>query len=405
MNKSYPLLASKKKCTGCMACVDACFSSAIKSFIDKDGHLYVNWIPEKCTHCGKCSKICPAINKYDYQRSCGVSRPYAGWANNDVLRMQSASGGIFAALASFTLREGGFVEGAVMDGCKVKHIVTNDPADLPRLQGSKYQQGELSGIYRRVLEILKNGETVLFSGTGCQVGALYSFLNGKKYKGQLITVDLICGGFPSVLPLQALQHSRVNSIKEVVSFRDKSQGWKSLGYRYSLKIIDKKNIYSDLGDKNLVLKCFSSLFLNRSSCLNCRFAFSNRQSDITIADFWGEKEYPSEHFKGVSLVVTHSPIGEEYMKKVDVTLKPTIWENFINRNARMIVGRLKFYNLHPGRVLAPWLFRHMSYAILCKIYGASDIRGIVGLPFMISSFLIRKVSGVFFNRQLKNKTF
>lgn len=385
-----------------MACVDTCASVSLKSFMNKDGHLYVNWLPDKCTSCGKCSKICPIVSNYDYQRSDGVSKPYAGWANDDNLRMKSASGGIFAALASSILQKEGFVVGAIMDGCKVKHVVTNDATDLPLLQGSKYQQGEMGGVYRKVLEVLKKGNTVLFSGTGCQVGALYSFLGGKKYEGKLVTVDLVCGGFPSALPLQALQNSYSNSIKEIVSFRDKSQGWKSVGYRYSLKILTEEGV-SNLGDKNLVLKCFSSSFLNRSSCLNCRFAFANRQSDITIADFWGVKEYQSEHSKGVSLVIVHSLKGEEYLNRADLVLSSTLWEKFINRNPRMIVGCHKFYKLHPARILAPWLFRHFDYIDLCKIYGASEKRGIIGLPFMLSSFLIRKISNLFFKTQFKNK--
>ena len=137
--------------------------------------------------------------------------------------------------------------------------------------------------------------------------------------------------------------------------------------------------------------------------MSCRYAFSSRQSDITIADYWGVEEHSSEHFKGVSLVITHSSAGEDYLNKADITLKPTFWNKFINRNPRMILGNSKFYNLHPGRVFAPWLFSHLSYSNLCKIYGVSEKRGMLGFPFMVSSFVIRKISNIFFKRTLKSK--
>lgn len=402
MRIKKPKLASRKTCTGCMACVDACSFAALESFIDKDGHLYTNWIQERCTQCGKCSRVCPAVSGYNYENNENLSVPYVAWAKNDELRMRSASGGVFAALASYFFSIKGYVAGAIIDGCEIKHILTNDPADLKLLQGSKYQQGDLTGIYKEIIKKLKEGEKILFSGTGCQVGALYSFLGGKKYIDQLITIDLICGGFPSILPFNSLRSNSVNSIKRIVSFRDKERGWKGEGYKFSLKVISERGDTCDLGDQNLVLKCFSSQFLNRNSCLNCHFAFASRQADITIADFWGDKDYMSQHFKGLSLIVVHSTNGKEELKNSEIVFEPTSWSKFIYRNPRMVVGRFWFYDLHPGRIMGPWLFKNTGYANLCKIYGASTKRGLIGLPFMISSFLIRKVSGFCFKYTLNN---
>ena len=66
---------------------------------------------------------------------------------------------------------------------------------MHKLQGSKYVQSDLSGIYSRVKSELKSGRNVLFSGTGCQVAGLRSFL-GKDFDN-LITVDIVCHGVPS----------------------------------------------------------------------------------------------------------------------------------------------------------------------------------------------------------------
>ncbi len=398
MKRRKPKLASSKTCTGCMACVDSCSCSALKGIVGKDGHLYVEWEKGKCIFCGKCTKVCPVVSNYVYGERVGISKTYAGWCDDDDLRQKSASGGIFAALAFYVILSGGYVAGVIIDGCNVKHILTNDLNDLSKLQGSKYQQGDLSGIYREVLGLLKRGYQVLFSGTGCQVAALYSYLKINNYVGQLITVDLICGGFSSLLPLNALK--RNVPIKEIISFRDKSHGWKSTGFCYSLKVINNDGVCCDLGDSNLVLKCFSSHFLNRNSCLNCRFAYPHRKADITIADFWGDKNYPSEHYKGLSVVILHNEERYALLKSARISLRLITWNNFLNCNPRMVVGQFRFYNLHPGRFLAPWLFKNMSYSDLCKIYGSSGRRGIIAIPFMIFSFLIRKISNVFFQRSL-----
>lgn len=39
---------------------------------------------------------------------------------------------------------------------------------------------------------------VLYTGTPCQIAGLYKFL-GKSYQNQLITLDLVCHGVPSLL--------------------------------------------------------------------------------------------------------------------------------------------------------------------------------------------------------------
>lgn len=41
-----------------------------------------------------------------------------------------------------------------------------------KLQGSKYIQSHIGTAYRQVLQYLKKGRIVLFSGTPCQIGGL-----------------------------------------------------------------------------------------------------------------------------------------------------------------------------------------------------------------------------------------
>ena len=345
-----PELASKYNCTGCMACVDACAHFALHGYVAEDGHLYVACDSSKCVQCGRCSLVCPVVNNYNYEAIERNSEPYVGWANNKSLRSKSASGGIFAALAYKVISDGGVVVGATMDKFDVKHVFVYNVNELYKIQGSKYQQGNLSGIYKQVKSLLKEGRRILFSGTPCQVGGLYSYLSPQKYEGQLLTVDLICGGFPSLLPLRTLIGNTIPSIVGIKSFRDKEHGWKSSGYEYRLVGFYKTGEIVDLGTKNIVLGAFGSHLTNRYSCYNCRFAYARRKSDITIADFWGEKRFPSEHNEGVSLVVVHSNDGRKLLKNGDITYKSVLWADFLHDNPRMIYTKIKYLRFHPSRM-------------------------------------------------------
>ena len=143
-----PTLATRRTCTGCMACVDSCAHSALESYMARDGHLYVRWNRTDCTGCGACSRTCPVITPHKPEP--GKPGIRAAWANDERLRMKSSSGGVFAALAVQTLAEGGVVFGAAMKGTQVVHRAVERIDDLEALQGSKYQQGDLSGVYRKV---------------------------------------------------------------------------------------------------------------------------------------------------------------------------------------------------------------------------------------------------------------
>ena len=63
------------------------------------------------------------------------------------------------------------------------------------MRKSKYIQSDVGFIYREVKTRLKSGQHVLFTGTPCQVAALYSVV-GREHEN-LTTMDLVCHGVPS----------------------------------------------------------------------------------------------------------------------------------------------------------------------------------------------------------------
>lgn len=284
------VLKEMDKCSGCGLCETVCPAQAIKMEYDKSGFIYPVIQKEKCIDCGLCERKCVVKTvSVEYPRTC-----YAGVHLDEKIRAKSSSGGMFAALAEYTLEQGGVVFGAavVPKGkiVTVKHIMIKNKEELKKLQGSKYVQSDIRECYINVKQQLAEGKKVLFSGTPCQVAAMKNYL-GKEYD-DLLLVDLVCHGTPSILHWEKSIEEKLQKDEKVsaVSFRGKEgymQG--EIEFKTEADRIRKEN-YSFRNDS------YYSMFLNadsyREGCYQCQYARPERDGDITIGDFWGfEKAY------------------------------------------------------------------------------------------------------------------
>lgn len=159
---------------------------------------------------------------------------YGGWCKQDKYRIKGASGGAFTAIALnfLTQFEKAVVVGASLQNNRVKHIAIENSDDIELLTNSKYIQSETQGIYRQIKQKLKNNCHVLFSGTPCQIAALYAFLGKNKYD-TLYTIELVCHGIPSHEALDF--HLKYYKSSKIYSFRDKK--------RWSILVCIPKNNY------------------------------------------------------------------------------------------------------------------------------------------------------------------
>lgn len=317
-----PNLASLRACTACMACIDSCTKKALSFYISDEGYYQIKIDPIKCVECGRCSRVCPVLN-YPSNPNRSSKKAFAVWDQNEKIRAKSSSGGAFSAIARFILEKHGVVYGAAIEGFKVKHTRVTSLNQLYRLQGSKYQQSEVSEIYKQVKADLLNGLLVLFSGMSCQIAALISYL-GKTDKSNLYTIDTICGGVSTLLPM--LQLEKQGKYVRIISFRDKQYGWKPKGFHYSLKMQTPDGVIEDLSYNNAIIKSFCTPVLKRFSCINCKFKGLQRFSDATICDFWGIKNYKDQHYNGVSGLIVNNQRIEDLIKnssleKYEVSLK------------------------------------------------------------------------------------
>lgn len=277
-----------KDCTGCMACANACSHGAITIEVSELGFKYPYILPDKCVECGLCKKVCPSLNvpSLIFPKKC-----YAVKVKDENRLLSCASGGASTALAMTVMKEGGVVVGCSGDNMtNVRHIIVDKESDLHRLKGSKYVQSEISTtLYKQIHEVLKSDKKVLFIGTGCQIAGLKSFL--LKPYDNLITVDLVCHGVPSQKMLNDNIHLYKGIDPNSVRFRIKGSISDGRAIRYGWS----STIHIGNSSKQIFIPshkdCYMAAFLDhltfRDCCYRCKYAYSARQSDITICDFWG----------------------------------------------------------------------------------------------------------------------
>lgn len=297
---------NKYDCCGCSACEQICPKKCISLQTDLEGFYYPIKDSTFCIDCGLCEKVCPFTDNHNI---IGNDNPdvFAAYDKNN--RNGSSSGGLFYTLAKYIIEEKkGWVFGAAfVDGFQLCHIGVNNIQDLEKLRGSKYLQSKMGCTYQKIKNLLKEDIYVLFVGTPCQVAGLKSFLR-KEYQ-TLFTADLVCHGVPSQLMfdkhvkyLEKINKSKLSSYK----FRY-DDGWGVC------EIADfahpKKHIELPSYDLSPYLYSFMYAMTYRYSCYNCKFARIPREGDITLADYWGVKEFfPSiDVSKGVSLVLLNTP--------------------------------------------------------------------------------------------------
>lgn len=274
---------NKKDCCGCGVCRDACPKKCIVMKEDKLGFLYPEVNADSCVECGLCERVCP----FEHHALNLPGIAYAAWNTDEAAYSRSSSGGAAYALGSYVIENGGVVYGCEGNGLEIKHVRIDSIDDLRRLQGSKYVQSNLAGIYKNIKSDLESGKTVLFTGTPCQTAAVRNYV-GKKDEN-LYLVDLICHGVPSLKMLRDHVSSIVpNNLKSTlrdkpseisVSFRD--------GNEFRMEISVKDFRYCELPHKDAYFRTFLKGTNYRHSCYNCPFGTKERTGDITVGDFWG----------------------------------------------------------------------------------------------------------------------
>ena len=360
MNKEsnhFATLAALQKCTGCLACIDACKHSAIK-LLKRGEFFYPSIDTSICIGCKQCEKACPIVTPLLKNKAENI-RVYGGWAKSNKLRAAGASGGFFAGLANTFINEhygNVSVYGAKLDNNRVFHERITTLEEIAKIINSKYIQSNTQGVYSKVRDDLRNNMYVLFSGTPCQIAGLYGYLGRQMNNEKLLTVELICAG---VLSPEALDiHLEMSKSPKIISFRSKIDG--GMYSNSQCTTIDKNGTAFRFEKRNddIFYRCFSSYILGRHSCMNCHFAELARVADITVGDFWGGDKEFSDYEKGVNVVLANNDKAKCFIQNSqDVVKYECSLEKAISGNP-CLYSNYKFIQYHP-LVVWPNLMRRL----------------------------------------------
>lgn len=302
-------LCKHTDCSGCATCAGACSYGAIQMVASEEGFLYPRIDEGLCRECHLCEKTCPVINELPLNHPHGC---YAAWSLDNKVRTHSSSGGIFSELARYILQDGGVVVGASLDDSSgiVKHVIVDRFENLHLIQGSKYVQSTISpDIFRQVKINLRNGRTVLFTGTPCQVAGIISITHNPD---NLFTMDVVCHGVPSPKWFQQIHYNVRNRIKNFVNYNFRQLSSWSVCSNVNVNV-NGKIVNRELhGVETCYQDAFLKGYLHRENCYQCRYASIKRAADITVADFWGigsEKPITDDHKLGCSMMLLNSSKG------------------------------------------------------------------------------------------------
>lgn len=304
---------NKIDCCGCNACAEICPKHCIAIKHDEYGFLYPEVDESLCIECGACERVCPfPASEGDLEYPL---KAFAAWANDEKAYERSSSGGAAYVIGHTILSEGGVVYGCASDGLDIRHVRVDRLEDLPKLQGSKYVQSDVCGLFSQVRTDLKDGRKVVFIGTPCQVAGLKKFI--KKVPDNLLLVDLICHGTPSQQMLREhIAHIVGDKKINKITFR-----------RGNSYILDIESNGKKIWDANLWESPYKDMYLHafikgcnsRPCCHHCTFARPERVSDITIGDFWGLGEgspRPKDSEMGISVILPATEKGLAIMKVI-----------------------------------------------------------------------------------------
>ena len=160
------MLVDKKDCSACGACAVICPKNAISIIEDDCGYLHASIDESLCVTCKKCEQVCPSLQE---KAPNEFSQVAFAVSCTEAYASESASGGVFSAVAHKFIENGGVVFATTLtENFDVKVISVTSAEDIQYVVGSKYVQSNMREAIPEIKRKLSAGTPVLFCGTPCQ---------------------------------------------------------------------------------------------------------------------------------------------------------------------------------------------------------------------------------------------
>lgn len=344
-----------EKCCGCRTCELACPSKAITMQKDTLAFEMPVLDSKMCIDCGKCTRVCPLLNKKKVDHADQLLCGYAYALDADA-KFKGSSGGLFGLLAKSIIVQSGIVYGAAFDkNMQLKTTCATTEDELEPLYKSKYLLCNTNGEFANIKKDLEAGRKVLYCSSPCQLAALKLYLH--KECDNLYLVEFVCHGVGSQ-----------EMFDKSIAYTEKKKGIKikNFVHRYKIPHAATSHNFQYLFEKKRKEKfkeglyiiypyynAYSQRIVCRNSCFDCKFASPERIGDITIGDFHTIEKYDKtiDRFAGVSMFVCNTTKGVSMFESIRNELfvsempwnvivkanrfsndekKPSVWEDFLN---------------------------------------------------------------------------
>lgn len=251
-------------------------------------------------------------------------KAYSGYLTEPGQLVRSSSGGAAWALSRAVIARGGTVFGVAYteDFRSARYDCAVTEEELEKFRTSKYisaeknmqYKGEEISVFEAVARELSTGVEVLFTGLGCEAGALKQYLAAHHISTEkLYLTDLICFGatYPEIQSQYiSMLEKRYGSGITAFTTRHKKYGWNPFVLRAEFgngKIHEERFYDTDFGHAFKVCA--------KAPCYHCGFKGENHAADLTIGDYRGcDDSMECYNRYGVSIMLSGTPKGEEMIR-------------------------------------------------------------------------------------------
>jgi len=323
--RTIETVAKRGLCCGCGTCQALCLQNAVKLEIDESGRIYIPTINEKlCVHCNLCYDICPggevdfkALNMdifgRDFQDNLmGIyKRCYIGFASNEEIRYNAASGGAVTAILIFAL-ENGLIDGALVTRMSKKNpleaetFIARTTHEIIEASKSKYGPVPANRMLKEILD--SEGEKFAVVGLPCHIhGIRKAELITPKLKEKIaLHIGLFCSHADTFWQIESLIKRLRISKDDIENICYRGNGWPGI---MTIRLKDGRIIKIPYHDA----MSLHGLWIHAMPrCLFC-CDLTSELSDISCGDPWLPEVMRNET-EGKSIIISRNDIGDKFCK-------------------------------------------------------------------------------------------